>query len=96
MPLQKESRITAVHAADAQRWSGGPLKLMVLPAMSRSGLSARRSDLVCEDCVKHRGADTRPRPQAGALCVREETRKDRNTKFCSAPRGVGSGEVTTS
>ncbi len=56
-------------------------------------LRALRSSVVCDDCVKHQGFDTRPRPEAGAVCVREETSKDRNTKFCSAPRGVGSGEA---
>jgi hypothetical protein len=44
---------------------------------------------------KHK-IDIRPRLQAGAVCVHEKTRKDRNTKVCSMPRGAGSGEVTTS
>ena len=71
VPLQNESATTTVHAADAQRWSSGPLKLIVMPTMFRLGLSARRSDLVCEDCVKNQGPDTRPRLQAGAMCVFE-------------------------
>ena len=71
--LQNERGTTTVRTADAQHWSDGPLKLMALPTMSRLGLSARHSDLVFEGYVKHQGPDTRPRLQAGAVCVREKT-----------------------
>ena len=76
---ENENGITNARAADAQRWSGGPLKRMVLLTKTRLGLSACRTDLVFEDCVKHRGVygsadrgreDIRPRPQAGTGCVR--------------------------
>ncbi len=77
-------------------WSGGPFKQMALLTKTRLGLRACCTDLVFEGCVKRQGLDTRPRPQAGAVCVREKTRKERNTKFCSMPRGVGSGEFMTS
>ena len=41
-----------------------------------------------EGCVKHQGSDTRPRPQAGAVCVREKTQgqKHLRTKFHFAQR----------
>ncbi len=59
---------------------------------TRQGLSARRTDLVFEGCVRHNRTDTRPPDlvnKRGGVCAREETRKDRNTKFYSTQACVG-------
>jgi hypothetical protein len=70
-----------VRGADAQHWSDGHLQRIALPTRTWMGLSALHSDLAFEGCMKHQGPDTRPRLQAGPVCVREENRRNRKTKF---------------
>jgi hypothetical protein len=92
VPLKNENRTAAMGVTDAQDWSDRPLKRMALRTKTRLGLSARRSGFVLEGCVKHQGPGTRPRPQAGAVHVRDETRKDRNMTYLLHARCMGSGE----
>ncbi len=63
--------------AGEQHWSDEPLKLDILPMKTRLGLQVLRTEEAFEGRVKHQRPDTRPRQQAGAVCVREENRKDK-------------------
>ena len=84
--------------ADAQHGSDQPFEANGPADDDAMSLRAPRSDLVCEDCVKQRGVDgsadrgredIRPRPQAGAGCVREKTQGQKHEILL---RATGRGE----
>ena len=89
VPLGNGKRTKNVRGAVAQHWDIEPLKRIALPTKTRLGLRACRMDLVFEGCVKRQGPDTRPRPQAGAVCVRGGNRKDEISLHTGGVRNQG-------
>ncbi len=77
-------------------WGDEPLKRDMLPTRMRLGLRALRTELACVRGRKtarmkftSHTPDTRPRPQAGAVCVREKTQGHKHEILL---RAMGRGE----